>query len=403
MTTRALLGILSLVIFFFGVGLFISAQDDTVAAVLPLTLEGQSDVATFSNLNAEEFLTLLQYLQQVPLQNQQQGNNNNIPQGSFPNVKLSVTGNFNIGGQLFMTVQADPTFAGLPFALAFSLDGDYPGLQLPDNSVFPLNLPYPAILAGQLDRSGRAQFTIPIPRDRYLEGLQLSIAATVVHPFLFRFFNSNPVTFTIGKGLTGVSCCTLGVKGAPDSQCIDGGVSVNYCRLTLEEGAVQECIPQDVGRDPPPANFSNLPPGNTTAHGGFIANLTRDIGLSNITRRVYNATTYDCDDFADDLERWLQGLGYRSTYTQYVKYVGVNSSVIDYIHAVTDVHLPDGTTIWIEPQNGRVINLDFDGDGQVEANVNDPYRNGHHPTDDNAKIYVYDDAATAAANGAPRD
>ena len=260
------LSIISLLVFLLGIGVFISAQDDAVSLVLPLAVEGQEHLATFSNLNTEEFLALLQNLQQVPMSSQQQGNNNLIPQGSFPNAQLRVTGNFNIGGQLLITLQADPTFASLPFALAFSLDGDYPGLQLPDASVFPLNLPYPAILAGQLDRSGRAQFTIPIPRDRNLEGLQLSIAATIVHPFLFRFFNSNPVTFVIGKGLSGFSCCTMGVKGGSESQCIDGGVSVNYCRLTLEDGAVQECIPQDRGIDPPPANFSNLQPANITTH-----------------------------------------------------------------------------------------------------------------------------------------
>lgn len=213
---------------------------------------------------------------------------------------------------------------------------------------------------------------------------------------------SNPQTFQIGKGLVGEACCTTGVKGVVGSQCIDGGVSIDYCRKTIP-GAVQNCIPFETRQDPPPGNITNFVPTNRTQHAGFVANVTRDVGASNISSRVYNATSYDCDDFADDLEQWLQNLGYDATYTYFIKYKD-NIGTPDYAHSVTDVHAPDGSLIFIEPQTGQIIDLDFDGDGKVGARKNqDPYKHGYHPTDDNAKISIYDSAAKAGAAGAPRD
>ena len=317
-------------------------------------------------------------------------------------VLMTATGNFNPGGQIIFDFDGGSQMANLPFVFVFSASGDYPGFPF-FNTVFPLNFPYLFFVKGLLDPTGHGQMVLPLSRDPRYIGARLNVAVLAVNPFTFQFFSSNPVTFVVGRGLDGFSCCTQGVKGSAGSTCTDGGGSVDYCRFTAG-GAVQECIPNDIGQDPPPTtNITNFRPTNTTANTPFINNLTRDIGLSNITTRVYNATTYDCDDFASDMERWLQGLGYSATYTQYVKYKGVNSSDIDYAHAVADVHLPDGSLLFIEPQNGRIINLDFDGDGMVEAHENKMYRHGHHPTDNNAKIYVYDDAATAAANGAPRD
>ncbi|MEK6792557.1 MAG: hypothetical protein AABX95_01955, partial [Nanoarchaeota archaeon] len=137
------------------------------------------------------------------------------------------------------------------------------------------------------------------------------------------------------------------------------------------------------------------------SQSSFVISLTNDIALSNITSRTYSTTTYDCDDFADDMEQWLEGLGYNVTYAQFVKYAE-NTTTVDYAHAIINVCLPDGSTIWIEPQTGKIINLDFNGDGKVEVNINKPYKKGYYPTDDNVKVYVYDNAAFAAANGAPR-
>ena len=330
------------------------------------------------------------------------GNPQTMAVSGIPEIVVSATGNFNPGGIVVINVVGSPNMAYHPYLLAFSLYGDYPGTTFPGIGLIPLNQPILTSFFGFLGPNGNAQFMIQLPNTPSLIGLPLTAAALVLNPQSNQIDISNPVSFEVGRGLKGISCCTQGVLNGPGSQCTPRGVSANYCRY-VTSGAVQECIPNDIGVDPAPSNRVALNQSTVSANSSFMANLTRSINLSNITTRAYNATTYDCDDFADDLEQWLQTQGYNATFTQFVKYAGVNSSVIDYVHAVIDVHLPDGSIIWIEPQTGKVIDLDFDGDGNVGANVNQPYRNGHHPTDDNAKIYVYESAATAAANGAPRD
>ncbi len=400
------ISILSLVLLFGFAGFIYAKTTTTPAQTLFAPLAGQQNVQVMTNVNAQQLAAAFQQLQQ--LQPQPVSSNNNKPQtmaaGNIPQIVHTARGNFHLGGTFFLEVEAPPTMANWPYLLVITFNGDYPGLDIPGIDHIPLNPPFQALIWGILDPSGHAFLSIAIPNDPSLLGLPFTSAVGVLNPFptLSPFIISNPVSYTVGQGIVGVSCCTEGVLRGLESQCIDNGVSIEYCRLTLS-GAVQGCIPADIGLDPPPTNVSTLQPGNTTASSSFMTNLTRDIGLSNITTRTYNATTYDCDDFADDMEQWLQGLGYSATFTQFVKYVGAASSTIDYIHAIIDIHLPDGSTIWIEPQTGAIVNLDFDGNGNVGANVNAPYRNGHHPTEDNAKIYVYDSAATAAANGAPRD
>jgi hypothetical protein len=318
----------------------------------------------------------------------------------FSNLRHFAGGDFNPGGFIFLDIAGDPGMANLPYVIAFSTNGDFPGAHIPGVGNIPLNPPYLASFFGFLDNNGNGQFVINLPNNPSFIGLPLTSAVGVIDPSN-QVILSNPVSYRIGSGVFGVACCVEGVLNGPESNCVDGGVSINYCRLNAG-GAVQQCIPHDTIQEPPSSNASNLTPGNVSASSSYIANLTNAIAMSNITGRTYTNTTYDCDDFADDLEQYLQGLGYNATYTQFVKYVG-NSSTIDYAHAIIDVHLPNGEIVWIEPQTGRIVNLDFDGDGTVEANVNQAYVYGHHPTDDNAKIYVYDSAAAAAAAGAPRD
>ena len=354
-----------------------------------------------ANQNNMQIVNINSQLSSV-VQSNSGGNTQTMAASGIPEVIVSATGNFNPGGTVVINVIGSPTMANHPYILAFSLYGDYPGTTFPGVGLIPINQPILTSFFGFLGSNGNAQFMIQIPNTPSLMGLPLTAAAGVLNPLSNQIDISNPVSFEVGRGLKGISCCTQGVRNGPGAQCTPRGVSINYCRY-IATGAVQECIPNDIGVDPAPSNRSALNQSTVTVNSSFMTNLTRSIASSNITTRTYNATAYDCDDFADDMEQWLQTHGYNATFTQFVKYVGANSSTIDYVHAVIDVHLPDGSIIWIEPQTGRVINLDFDGDGNVGANVNQPYRNGHHVTDDNAKIYVYDSAAGAAANGAPRD
>ena len=100
---------------------------------------------------------------------------------------------------------------------------------------------------------------------------------------------------------------------------------------------------------------------------------------------------YDCDDFADDLEQYVTAEGLNGTFTVYYKFSDDGS--IEYGHAVTDVHL-DGTTVWFEPQTGKPIKLDRDGDGTVSLT---PKGKAHtRPSDGDLGIEVYDSAEEAS-------
>lgn len=185
--------------------------------------------------------------------------------------------------------------------------------------------------------------------------------------------------------------------------CVDGelggcySATIGQCRNNGD--AVIECVPGEEANEGPPGHFVNYTQTNTTnpAPGSWVANLTRDVVSTGVNNTEYVNRTFDCDDFAEALERNLTALGYNATYTVYWCTRGATRSG----HCVTDVHAPDGTLVFIEPQTNRIVNLDFDGDGVVET------RN-HHPagimnTDDDCAIEVYEDSAAAAAAGAPRD
>ena len=81
-------------------------------------------------------------------------------------------------------------------------------------------------------------------------------------------------------------------------------------------------------------------------------------------------------------------------------------------HAITDVHLEDGSTIWIEPAaamsnetgpknalNVPWICLDGDGNGKVET-ADKP---GNGPTDGLLRVEVYPDRETAEKLGVEFD
>lgn len=117
-----------------------------------------------------------------------------------------------------------------------------------------------------------------------------------------------------------------------------------------------------------------------------------------IDGRTYTDDTYDCDDFASDLEEALTAQGYEATMTCYWCYednpdhtwynwLWTSETVNTSAHCLTDVHA-DGRLIWIEPQTGEVgVDLDFDGDGRVEYIET----HGGGNTDDDCRIEVYAD------------
>ena len=110
----------------------------------------------------------------------------------------------------------------------------------------------------------------------------------------------------------------------------------------------------------------------------------------------YVVGTHDCDDFANELERELDGQGFDASFTLIWRDNGMEG------HAVTDVHPPGGETIFIEPQDGTIIPLDEDGDGMVG------FRDGVHSdaimnTEGMSEIEVYMDQDSAVMAGVTLD
>ena len=372
-------------------GVIVDAKVDSSQQLFS-QVQTQNNVQVMTNINAQQLTTFLQ----------QQGFSQGAASTSVPKIMHKVSGNFNPGGAMVLEVIGAPSMAGLPFFVAFSMNGDYPGITLPGMGHLPLNPPYPAIVSGNLDAQGRGQFILPIPNDPRLCGAQLMSAGAVLNLIARQIDFSNPVTYEICKGVQGNSCCTKGTLGSKGSECTPTGGSINYCRKTVG-GAVQGCI-KDVTQDPPPgSNISKLKPANvTTVNSTIIDNIMKDVVESKVNNSEYNASSYDCDDFADDLEKYLTGQGHNATFTHYMLFDANNTSIQD--HALTDVHLADGSILFIEPQTGKIVDLDIDQDGEVEARMYPPkHINGYHPTDDNAKITVYDSKASAVAAGLQMD
>ena len=127
--------------------------------------------------------------------------------------------------------------------------------------------------------------------------------------------------------------------------------------------------------------------------------LEKDVEETGIDKRKYVPRTHDCDDFADALEKALEEMGYCATFTLMWRKDANTGRWVEG-HAITDVHLPDGTTVWIEPQTGRRVDLDRDNDGRV--NVKDR-RTGRGQTEEDLRIEVYENREEAEDVFGPLD
>lgn len=197
-------------------------------------------------------------------------------------------------------------------------------------------------------------------------------------------------------------------KETDDITCTKDGESffkdtVNGCRA--QGGAVQECIPpveMPLTTKPPRAMQNYSPSINLRVNWEWLNNLTRDVNRTGVANNTYNATSFDCDDFADGLEKKLTAMGYDATFTYMNCWDGINASSL-WAHAITDVHAPNGDVVFIEPQNERITPMDKDGDGVVEVRRNEPQDGKYHETDNHCMIDVYDSKEVAEANGVVMD
>lgn len=180
-----------------------------------------------------------------------------------------------------------------------------------------------------------------------------------------------------------------------DGECYDA--TIESCRA--DGGVIMNCLPAlEMGELPAVGNASNLSVTNGSAQSEWVSGLQRAINESRVHNNTYVPTTYDCDDFADDLERNLSSRGYNATFTTY----WYNNGTDILGHAITDVHAPDGSVVFVEPQGGRFVNMDADGDGRVTAR-DGQHRNTFSPTEGGRHVETFPDRPTAQGAGVPID
>jgi hypothetical protein len=182
-----------------------------------------------------------------------------------------------------------------------------------------------------------------------------------------------------------------------DGECFE--LTVDDCRDT--GGVVTDCLPAEGLPNVSVSHLVNFTGVAFNSSDSALVNLSNDVISTGVNNTRYVVGNYTCLDFAHDLERNLTAKGYNATWTAYWCYGGSGNPPAA-AHAVTDVHLPDGRTVFIEPQNNKIISLDFDGDGETEVN-NNAYTAGQNTgqTDDNCKISVFEDRAAARTAGLP--
>jgi hypothetical protein len=140
-----------------------------------------------------------------------------------------------------------------------------------------------------------------------------------------------------------------------------------------------------------------------TAVAKNITDLKNDLAANNISEKAYVPGTYDCDDFARDLEDDLEALGYRVT-IKLVYWWGWNGTAWVWCgHAVVNVHLDGGVVVTIEPQNDQDVTAVYDGDEDGTVETASPsriagmvlilefYRELRAGTDDGYMILEYED------------
>jgi hypothetical protein len=205
----------------------------------------------------------------------------------------------------------------------------------------------------------------------------------------------------IGDVCDGVFCCTGGLLGEcffaqDEGACRESGGAVMNCLPPLGLDGLPE-VKEFKNETHNPFN-TNDPPYN--ASDSLFVDLAKNVTASGVNNTAYNPGSYECADFAGDLERNLTARGYNATFTAYWCHGGIGNPAPT-AHAITDVHLPDGRLVWIEPQTNRMINMDMDGDGVVEYDNNAFTNSVAVTTDDNCQISVWEDRAAAANAGVP--
>lgn len=135
---------------------------------------------------------------------------------------------------------------------------------------------------------------------------------------------------------------------------------------------------------------------------GWATNLTNAVAASGVTTTKYVAGKYNCVSFTTALQTYLNAHGYTTSFTVVYK-KNPSTGKIATGHAIVDVKAPDGTVLFVEPQDGSNPDLDFDHDGVTEVATGHPSgpSSGWPMTDDNVRIEVYADQQAARQAGCP--
>lgn len=204
-----------------------------------------------------------------------------------------------------------------------------------------------------------------------------------------------------GDGVLSLLDYETAVPMAPDACAGAGGAVLGNIAgvrsASLGDGASGS--PSALGIEAPPVAAG----GNLSVPS--ITNIPQEVldwvAGTGIPDRDYVPDSYDCDDFADDLEKafeeLLPGAG---TFTYIACDFDAETGNYTSAHAITDVH-GGGAVAWIEPQTGQPVDLDKNGDGNVTFALD--FSGYPEPTDGGCFIAVFESAEAAQDAGLQLD
>lgn len=141
--------------------------------------------------------------------------------------------------------------------------------------------------------------------------------------------------------------------------------------------------------------------GAGTSSGDFGTMLMDALTMSTVPTMqggmAYTPGSYVCHHFANDLQMELQGQGFSTTFTTLWRR-DMAGMIIG--HAVTDVHASSGGIVFVEPQDGMVIDLDDSMDGMVTYSDN-MHSMFFMPNEGMTQVEVYMDRDSATMAGVP--
>ncbi len=203
----------------------------------------------------------------------------------------------------------------------------------------------------------------------------LVILSTIVFGFNRKFYMVGDEHWP-SSGEEEITCCTYLLDNR-DADCSPRTIS----QCIALDGVITGCDDDPVVEDHGEVyTIDDIAPVNVD--DPIVKQLMEDAGKSGIGENPYQEGSFECGDFTNNLEIYLEGVKNADGTKRYSKVTYSSIRFWDengkYLpkrnHAVVDVHTSDGKIFFIDPQLAEkgvkmIYNADFNKDGKVSAHI----------------------------------